>query len=129
MPTREKPVKRITKLAIILIVCYLVYRVLQDILNPSSLRLEQVPPPPRPRPPQSPPPAAEATEAEPRAVDLNAADREELLSLPGVGPTLAERILTQRQARGGFHHVDELLEVSGIGERLLGSLKPLVTIG
>jgi competence ComEA-like helix-hairpin-helix protein len=122
-------VKRIIKLAIVLVIFYLLYRILQDMLNPSSVRLEDFPSPPKPRAPQTPPPVAEAAEAGPQAVDLNAADREELLCLPGVGPTLAERILERRRDRGRFQQVDELLEVSGIGEGLLESLRPLLTVG
>ena len=129
MPIREKPVKRIIKLAILIAIFYLVYRILQDVFNPSSVKLERVPPPSRPHFPESPPAVAEPTEPEPKMVDLNAADREELIALPGIGPTLAQRIMKQRQDRGGFHHLDELLEVSGIGERLLESLRSVVTVG
>jgi competence protein ComEA len=45
-----------------------------------------------------------------------------------VGPVLAQRILEWRAAHGRFTSVDELGEVSGIGEKLLAQLSPLVTL-
>jgi competence protein ComEA len=60
-------------------------------------------------------------------VRLNDADLAALDTLPGVGPVLAQRILDWRTAHGRFTSVDELAEVSGIGEKLLARLRPLVT--
>ena len=62
-------------------------------------------------------------------VDLNAATLDTLDSLPGIGPVLAQRILDWRTAHGRFSSVEELGEVSGIGEATLGDLRPLVTAG
>jgi competence protein ComEA len=61
-------------------------------------------------------------------VSLNTADLAGLDSLPGVGPVLARRILDWRTAHGRFTSVDELGEVSGIGEKLLAQLSPLVSL-
>lgn len=60
-------------------------------------------------------------------VALNTADLSALDGLPGVGPVLAQRILDWRSEHGRFTSVDELGEVSGIGEKLLARLRPLVT--
>lgn len=60
-------------------------------------------------------------------VDLNTADQAALEELPGVGPVTAGRILAWRTEHGQFSTVDELLEVSGIGERTLEQLRPHVT--
>jgi competence protein ComEA len=57
-------------------------------------------------------------------VDLNTADVAELDALPGVGPVLAQRILDWRSAHGRFTSVDELDEVSGIGDKLLAEIRP-----
>ncbi len=61
-------------------------------------------------------------------VHLNNASARELESLPGVGPVLAQRIIDWRDAHGRFSSVDELGEVSGIGEKLLVQLTPKVTV-
>ena len=61
-------------------------------------------------------------------VSLNSADAGALDSLPGVGPVLAARILAWRTEHGRFTSVEELGEVSGIGDRLLSQLRPLVTL-
>ena len=61
-------------------------------------------------------------------VSLNTADATALDTLPGVGPVLAQRIVDWRAAHGRFTSVDELGEVSGIGEKLLAQLSPLVTL-
>jgi len=50
----------------------------------------------------------------------------ELDTLPGVGPVLAQRILDWRAQNGRFTTVDELGEVSGIGDAVLARVRPLV---
>ncbi len=61
-------------------------------------------------------------------VSLNSADLATLDGLPGVGPVLAQRILDWRSEHGRFTSVDELGEVSGIGEKLMSQLRPRVTL-
>ncbi|HET6967751.1 MAG TPA: ComEA family DNA-binding protein [Ornithinibacter sp.] len=61
-------------------------------------------------------------------VSINTADLDGLDTLPGVGPVLAQRILDWRTQHGRFTSVEELGEVSGIGEKLLAQLRPLVTV-
>ncbi len=61
-------------------------------------------------------------------VSLNSADLAALDSLPGVGPVLASRVIEWRRAHGRFTSVDELGEVTGIGDRLLEQLRPLVAL-
>ena len=60
-------------------------------------------------------------------ISLSRADVTALDSLPGIGPTLAQRIIDWRTANGGFTSVDQLNDVSGIGDKLFSSLQPLVT--
>ncbi|GGB88317.1 hypothetical protein N798_14080 [Knoellia flava TL1] len=61
-------------------------------------------------------------------VSLNSADLAALDTLPGVGPVLAQRILDWRTEHGRFTSIEELGEVSGIGEKLLAQLTPKVTL-
>lgn len=62
------------------------------------------------------------------AVNLNSATLEELDSLPGVGPVTAQSIIDWRTENGRFRSVDDLLEVSGIGDKTLADLRDLVTV-
>jgi competence protein ComEA len=71
-------------------------------------------------------PAAAVASGQP--VDLNSATLEQLDGLPGVGPVLAQRIIDWRTKHGRFSSVDELTDVSGIGERTLADLRPLVRV-
>jgi competence protein ComEA len=61
-------------------------------------------------------------------IDLNKADRTELLQLPGVGANMAERILAYRRENGGFRSVDDLRRVRGIGPATLARLRPWVCV-
>ncbi len=61
-------------------------------------------------------------------VDLNTATADQLDALPGIGPVLAERILDYRTAHGPFRSVDQLREVSGIGEAKYQTLRDAVTV-
>jgi competence protein ComEA len=61
-------------------------------------------------------------------VDLNTATLAALDTLPGVGPVLAQRIVDWRAQHGRFASVDELGEVSGIGDKLLEQIRPKVRV-
>lgn len=61
-------------------------------------------------------------------VDLNNADQTELETLPGIGPALAQRIIAWRDENGRFRSIDDLLVVSGIGDKVLAGLKDLVRV-
>lgn len=70
-------------------------------------------------------------EAEPEIsypLDLNAATAEELETLPGVGAILAERIVSYREAVGGFQSLEELQQVNGIGSGIYSQIAPYLFI-
>ncbi|MFE4380880.1 helix-hairpin-helix domain-containing protein [Streptomyces cyaneofuscatus] len=68
--------------------------------------------------PGSPGPAA--------PLSLSVATKDQLETLPGVGPVLAQHIIDHRTENGGFRSVDELRQVNGIGDRRFADLRPLV---
>ena len=61
-------------------------------------------------------------------ININTASATELEALPGVGEVIAQRIVDYRAANGPFTSVDQLLEVSGIGDATLAEIRDLVTV-
>lgn len=61
-------------------------------------------------------------------LDLNTATRDQLDTLPRVGPAMADRIIAWRQANRRFTSVDDLLSVPGIGEKMLANIRDLVRV-
>ncbi|WP_416394442.1 MULTISPECIES: helix-hairpin-helix domain-containing protein [unclassified Curtobacterium] len=61
-------------------------------------------------------------------VDLNSADQTALETLPGIGPSLAGRILAWRDEHGRFAAVEDLLDVSGIGDARFAELRDRVRV-
>ena len=63
-----------------------------------------------------------------KSLDINTASKEDLITLPGIGPVLADRILEYRENGGGFESVEELQKVKGISGKKFEKLKPYVTV-
>ena len=61
-------------------------------------------------------------------VNINTADEAELDTLPRVGPAMAARIIAWRDANGRFTAIEDLMNVSGIGDKTFEGLKDLVTV-
>lgn len=61
-------------------------------------------------------------------VDINRADRAELMLLPGIGPGLADRILDYRATNGPFDGLTELRNISGLGPATLEKIRPYLVL-
>jgi competence protein ComEA len=72
---------------------------------------------------------ASAIAAQAGKIDINKASAEELTQLQKVGPTTAERIVAYRKANGPFKSPDDLMQVKGVGEKILELNKDRITVG
>lgn len=61
-------------------------------------------------------------------ININTASAEKLDELPGIGPVLAGRIIDYREQNGGFQSLEQLKNVSGIGESIFEKLKDLISL-
>ena len=59
-------------------------------------------------------------------INVNTADAAALTALPGIGKTLAARIIAAREACGGFAYAEDLLQVPGIGAKKLEAIRSLI---
>jgi competence protein ComEA len=62
-------------------------------------------------------------------VDVNTASAADLQKVPGIGQSLAQRIVEFREKNGPFAQVDDLVKIRGIGEKSIVTLKPYLTAG
>jgi len=58
--------------------------------------------------------------------DINLATRIEFERLPGIGPVIAGRIIAERDRRGGFLEVTDLLDIKGIGDKKLEAIREMI---
>lgn len=70
----------------------------------------------------------QTTEKQEIRLDLNEATLEELMALPGIGEVRAQRILEYRAEHGPFRQAAELMNVTGIGEKIFAGLRDLVYV-
>lgn len=62
-------------------------------------------------------------------ININTADLQTLMTLPGIGETYAQRIIDYRTAHGRFTDITQLKEVEGIGEKRFDAIKDYITTG
>ena len=61
-------------------------------------------------------------------ININTASVDELIALPGIGPTLAERIINHRERYGSFRIIEQITDVSGIGEQRFADIQFHITV-
>ncbi|MCR5678442.1 MAG: helix-hairpin-helix domain-containing protein [Agathobacter sp.] len=61
-------------------------------------------------------------------VNINLADSTELMTIPGIGATKAAAIVAYREANGKFQHIEDIVNVSGIGDSTYQNMKDYITI-
>jgi len=71
----------------------------------------------------------EAGREQPQKININRAEAWLLKALPGIGETLAQRIINYRQQEGPFHNTGEIVRVAGIGRATYEKIKNLITVG
>ncbi|MCK4423385.1 MAG: helix-hairpin-helix domain-containing protein [Candidatus Omnitrophica bacterium] len=65
---------------------------------------------------------------EARMVNINKDDKEKIVSLPGIGPVLAGRIVQYRKINGSYQKPDQLMDVSGIGPKKFEQIKKYIVV-
>jgi len=63
-----------------------------------------------------------------KSVNINTASRQELISLPGIGEKISQRIIDYREAHNGFKNIEEIMEVKGIAEKKFEKIKCYITV-
>jgi competence protein ComEA len=79
--------------------------------------------------PVLPTPGLTVVAATTELININTASQSELETLPGIGPTTAQKIIEYREQNGEFVTIEEIINVSGIGPGLYDRIKDLITIG
>lgn len=68
-------------------------------------------------------------DAEERKININTADADELTELKGIGEALSERIVDYRTENGPFVDIEDIMKVSGIGEKKFEDIRRAITVG
>lgn len=69
-----------------------------------------------------------STQSDTQIININTATKEQLVTLKGIGDAYAQRIIEYRDTHGGFDSVEEIMNVSGIGEKRFAEIKDRITV-
>ncbi len=62
-------------------------------------------------------------------ININTATKEELMTLSGIGEVKAESVISYREENGDFYAIEEIMDVSGIGEGTFNNIRDFITVG
>lgn len=62
-----------------------------------------------------------------KSININTATKEQLVLLPGIGDSTADKILAYRKDHGGFKTIDDIMKIKGIGTKKFDKMKPFIT--
>ncbi|WP_396626662.1 ComEA family DNA-binding protein [Luteitalea sp.] len=74
-------------------------------------------------------PQDERPNAPTQVVNVNSATAAQFEALPGIGPSMAQRIVSYREKNGPFKKLEDLMNVQGIGEKSFLKLRPYLSVG
>ncbi|MGB9695707.1 MAG: ComEA family DNA-binding protein [Ignavibacteria bacterium] len=63
-----------------------------------------------------------------KSININTATKDELIKLPGVGPSTAEKIIEYREKINGFKKIEDIMKVKGIGQKKFEKMKPYIFV-
>jgi comEA protein len=63
-----------------------------------------------------------------KSININTATKDELVKLPGVGPSTAEKIIEYREKINGFKKIEDIMKVKGIGQKKFEKMKPYIFV-
>lgn len=63
-----------------------------------------------------------------KSININSATKDELIKLPGVGPSTAEKIIEYREKINGFKKIEDIMKVKGIGQKKFDKMKPYIFV-
>ncbi|HDZ77216.1 MAG TPA: helix-hairpin-helix domain-containing protein [Candidatus Omnitrophica bacterium] len=71
---------------------------------------------------------AASFDTETSRININSAGKEQLITLPGIGPKIAEKIIDYREKEGKIYDIKELKQINGIGDKKIENMKPFLII-
>lgn len=63
-----------------------------------------------------------------KSININTASKDQLIQLPGVGNSTADKIIEYRETHGGFKRIEDIMKIKGIGQKKFDKMKVFLTV-